>query len=390
MQEKARIAAAIQILDEVYEGRPADKAVSAWGRTHRFAGSKDRRAISAYVYDILRNCWRLNAVAPDGSARGLMLAHVRGEDLAALFDGEGHGPAALSEAEQAWAAADVPALEEAATHNLPDFLFGPLQAQFGDELPAVLAGFEGRAPVDLRVNVLKTTRDDVVASTGGVALELSPHAVRVEGDVNPALLKDGLVEPQDVGSQHVADKVQVEPGQQVVDFCAGGGGKTLAMAAAMQNKGQIYAYDALAGRMKALKKRLERAKVRNAQIHTDYDELKRITEGRAHRVLVDAPCSGTGAWRRNPETRWRLDEATLAKTVALQAEILDKAAPLVKPGGTLTYVTCSFLAVENDAQAQAFLARNKGFEVGEEAPVQLLPHLNDSDGFYIASFRRKD
>ncbi len=388
MQEKARIAAAIEILDEVKEGRPADRAVSAWGRNNRFAGSKDRRAIAGYVYDVLRNCWRLEAQAPHSSGRGLMLAHVRDEDLASLFDGEGHGPTFLSAEEKEWLAAPAPKLDDAAHYNLPPFLADMLKKQYGAELPAVLAGFEGRAPVDLRVNTLKTNRTEMLRETGGEALDLSDTAIRVVVDVDQALLKDGLLEPQDVGSQYVADVVGAKPGDQVIDFCAGGGGKTLAMAGMMNNKGQIYAYDANAQRMKSLKKRADRAKVRNVQIATDLKVLLGEMTAKADKVLVDAPCSGSGAWRRNPETRWRLSNKRLKALTSLQAEILDEAAPLVKKGGTLTYVTCSFISAENEAQTEAFLARNPDFELGEPAPVQLLPHLTDSDGFYIATFKR--
>ena len=342
------------------------------------------------MYDVLRNCWRLAAQAPDGTARGLMLAHLREEDLDTLFDGEGHGPTFLSVDEKAWRDAPQPKLDDAAHYNLPPFLADILKKQYGAELPAVLAGFEGRAPIDLRVNTLKTNRTEMLRETGGEALDLSDTAIRVVVDVDQALLKDGLVEPQDVGSQYVADMVGVKPGDQVVDFCAGGGGKTLAMAGAMNNKGQIYAYDANPQRMKSLKKRADRAKVRNVQIATDLKALTAEMAAKADKVLVDAPCSGAGAWRRNPETRWRLSNKGLKALTSLQAEILDEAAPLVKKGGTLIYVTCSFLAPENEAQTEAFLARNPDFELGEPAPVQLLPHLTDSDGFYIATFKRTE
>ncbi len=387
MTPSARVQAAIEILDAVItaareQGPPADRLVAQWFRDHRFAGSKDKRAIRALVYDAIRAC---GPVPSSGRAALLGLAEER-DDLKALFDGSQYGPAAIGDDESV-----------AAGGIAPEWLEDRLIASGVNEDEAL--SLLERAPLDLRVNNLKSTRDTVNIPVDK-ALTPAPYGLRVENGT-PVEQWDawqrGALEIQDTGSQIACLAVGVAPGDVVIDLCAGGGGKTLALAAAMDNTGTLVAADTDRRRLGQLAPRAERA---GAQIaHTVLLDPGREAEalapwqGKADHVLIDAPCSGTGTWRRNPEARWRLTPKELDRLVALQARLLGIAAALVKPGGHLTYVTCSLLDEEGKRQIAAFLAANPDWTANlpelplgtpHGAGIRLTPHAHATDGFFIA------
>ncbi|GLK76114.1 MFS transporter [Methylopila jiangsuensis] len=429
MTPAAHALAAIEVLDEIAaRPRPAAEALKDWGRSHRFAGSGDRARIASLVYDALRAraslAWRMGG---DGG-RALVLgalAFVRGAEpdaLSASFAETAHAPAPLTEAERA-AIANA-SLDGAPAHvrgDYPEWLDAPLARVFGDERAEEGAALAQRAPLDLRVNALKGDRakaDKALAHLKPSPTPLSPWGLRVplsdDGrgppvQAEPAFLK-GLVEVQDEGSQLAALIAAAGPGLQVVDLCAGAGGKTLALAAAMGNRGQLYAYDADIRRLAPLHERADRAGVRNLQTRAPKGEADVLADlaGRADLVLVDAPCTGTGTWRRNPDAKWRMRPAALELRNAEQDEVLERAAGLVKPGGRLVYVTCSLLSEENEDRVAAFRARHPEFvaapaaeaAVGAGAPalaahanaagdaLLLTPRRAGTDGFFVATLRR--
>lgn len=413
MTPAARVAAAIEIVEEIEQAlRPADDVVRQWGRSHRFAGSKDRRAISTQVYSVLRRRgYYANEVGEQ--PRALVIADlVLGEgkapqEVAALFSGEGHAPPPLSDDEhtliRTLTSADQTGLP---SYDVPAFLLPQLEAAFGDDLDEALAALDRPASLDLRVNTLKTSREDAAAALAAVNIETSPtpHAptgLRVSGNhmiAGTIAFKEGLIEPMDEGSQLAAALVDAKPGMQVMDLCAGGGGKTLAIAAAMQNKGQIYATDTDARRLGNLAPRMKRADARNIQPmkwpqDSNFGELT----GKCDRVLIDVPCSGTGAWRRHPEQKWRVTPEEIEKLTKTQDALLRTASNLVKPGGRLVYVTCSVLPSENEERIDAFLSSNAGFKAvfGESDPapagefgLRLAPHSHGTDGFFVCRLER--
>lgn len=382
MTPAARAQAAIEIVDQVIasarnDGPPADALVSAYFKTRRYAGSKDRRAVRELVFRAVRYI----AEVPE-NGRTAMLA-IAPE----LFDGSPHGPAPIGEGERA-AAAGV----------LPGWLEGELSPLVSEgEWPALLE----RAPLDLRANLLKASRDALLPEWPEAVLTgLSPWGLRLPADTavtsHPAYL-DGRVEVQDEGSQLVALACEARDGERIVDLCAGAGGKALALAAAAPDA-ELIAGDVNRQRLSQLLPRAERA---GAEIATrllnpprEAEELSDL-HGRCDLVLVDAPCSGSGTWRRNPEGRWRLTPERLERLLALQARVLDLAAPLVKPGGRLVYAVCSVLGREGAGQAAAFLSRHSGFEArdipftaGRSDGVGrlLTPRQDGTDGFFIARF----
>lgn len=391
MTPAARVQAAIEVLDLVItaasaNGPPADRIIADWFRPRRFAGSGDRRAVRDLAYRAIRACGPVPA-----SGRAAMLLLARDDpSLAALFDGSRHAPAPIAQDEPAAEAGTAPRWLEA---TLAD------SGIAGAEALALL----DRAPLDLRVNALKAARETIGLPLAGeptVAPEglRFPHGTPVEQwDV----YRNGLIEVQDAGSQLACLAVGAQPGEQVIDLCAGAGGKTLALAAAMQNRGTLIACDTDRARLSRLAPRAERAGA--TMIETLLLNPEREADAladwrdRADAVLVDAPCSGTGTWRRNPEARWRLSEAQLARYVGLQARLLDVAAGLVRPGGRLVYVTCSLLDREGADQAEAFLARHPGWRA--EPPLlaagrprgpglRLTPAHDGTDGFFIARLAR--
>jgi len=427
MTPAARIQAAIEVLDDIdVREAPADRITASYMRARRYIGAKDRRAILARVYDVIRNRealdWWLARAKAEPSARLRLLAYVALDaadgDAAALFTGTGHGPALLSDAERRIAAALAGQTLYAEGQpprvlaNCPEWVARLLARRFGLDFRAEAGALNDEAPFDLRVNLLKTTRERALqklASHGitGEPTRLSPWGIRVPARkpvAGLAAYKNGLIEIQDEGSQIVALLTDARPGQFVVDFCAGGGGKTLALAAMMANKGALAALD-VSARLNAAAPRFARsgAKIISARRITGGDLWLAENAGKADRVLVDAPCTGVGAWRRDPAARFRLTRAELDRLTALQREILDRAARLVRPGGRLVYATCSLLAEENEDQAAWFAETHADFTLlpaaeiwNEPAPVPaegpylvLTPARFGTDGFFAAVFERR-
>ncbi|MGE4431578.1 MAG: RsmB/NOP family class I SAM-dependent RNA methyltransferase [Sphingobium sp.] len=392
MTPSARVQAAIDLLDDIIAaardgGAAADTLIARYFKTRRYAGSKDRRA----VRDLLYRAIRRSAERP-ASGRAAM-AGLASDDagLAALFDGSAHGPAPIVAGEDIAPAALV-----------PGWIIPHLAAPVDEaEQRALLE----RAPLDLRINRLKGQREAVLAAfPDAQTFPAMPDALRLaEGKPveQHAAYRDGLVEIQDIGSQLIAMACAAQPGMAVMDLCAGAGGKTLALAAAMGGQGQLFAADINRDRLARLPERAERAGA--GFIHPlllDPGKESAALAGHAGAmdvVLVDAPCSGTGTWRRNPEARWRLTEQRLARICREQAHILDFAAPLVKPGGRLVYAVCSLIEEEGRAQIDAFLARHSGWTVGRpDLPLGrehgygrlLTPAHDGTDGFFIATLLR--
>jgi len=387
MTPAARVQSAIELLDSVIEaarsgGAPADRLLAEWFRAHRFAGSKDRRAIRELVYSAIRAC---GPVPESGRAAMLRLA-ADDAALAALFDGSNYGPAVRAEGE--------PVAEGGVA---PRWLVDALAASdiAGDEADVLL----GRAPLDIRVNTLKADRDSIDLPAGAERIA-APNGLRLEAGTQVEqwdAWRDGRIEVQDGGSQLACEAVAARSGETAIDLCAGGGGKTLALAAAMANGGALVAADTDRARLSQLGPRAERAGALVAEtvLLDPGKELKALDKwrGKADAVLVDAPCSGTGTWRRNPEARWRLDPAALDRFAATQEHLLDVAAELVKPGGRLVYVVCSLLDAEGADRVGAFLAAHPGWRT--EAPelplgrprghgIRLTPFHDGTDGFFIA------
>jgi 16S rRNA (cytosine967-C5)-methyltransferase len=431
MTPAARISAAIEVLDDVMtRRRPAPDGLKDWGLAHRFAGSGDRAAIAGLVYDALRRRASSSHLMGGEDARAVILGMLRLErhrDLAAiegLCDGSRFAPVPLSEHERSH-------LETASLDGAPPWIAGDypewldphLARVFGDERIAEGAALSSRAPLDLRVNSLKAERDEVAAAMSDLALtptRWSPHGLRIAIGADakgpaihaePAFIK-GLIEVQDEGSQLAALLAGARPGEQVVDLCAGAGGKTLALAAAMANRGQIYATDSDKRRLAPIHDRMARAEARIIQVRTPKGGTDVLADlaGHIDLVLVDAPCTGIGTWRRNPDAKWRVRPGALQVRVTEQATVLDRAVALVRPGGRIAYVTCSLLSEENDDQISAFLARHEDFAVvpplevtaalGERAflfrravlmsdqGLLMTPRRTDTDGFYVSVLAR--
>ncbi|HEX4028081.1 MAG TPA: RsmB/NOP family class I SAM-dependent RNA methyltransferase [Rhizomicrobium sp.] len=413
MTPAARLQMAIEVLDGLAAtAQPTDRFLKAWFRTRRFAGSKDRRAIAEQVFSIQRHRARLGHRLGSEDPRALVLAAVleAGEEVEALFTG-GYGPASLTDAERAAIAASPQPAPAWVLGEYPEWLEPELVRAFGDGLPQAMAALIPRAPADLRVNTLKATRDDVIAAlrADGIAATptpYAPHGIRIAEEVprlfQSSLFESGAFEFQDEAAQIASLLCNAAPDTRVLDLAAGAGGKSLALAAAMQDHGEIIACDVRGEALFELQKRAARAGV--SIIRTLPLEHAR-PEGVFDLVLVDAPCSGTGTWRRQPELRWRLTPARLAELTDIQDGLLDQAAALVRPGGRLIYATCSILQRENQDRAEAFKARRPDFlaldlreswpETGGGDPPPGLsrdfrasPGLTGTDGFYCAGFRR--
>jgi 16S rRNA (cytosine967-C5)-methyltransferase len=440
----ARVAAAIALLDALEaqcfapgaRRRPADAVAADFFRERRYVGGGDRRAVSELAWGVVRQRlrldWHLARIGLAPSPRLLLLAHQLlaspGDDhgrarqaVEALFDGTAYGPPPLDAAERRAAAALAgralvdPAMPEGPRLNLPGWALPALQARFGATLAAEAAAMEREAPVDLRANLLKAdrARAAVALAAEGIAATptpLSPWGLRLPARrpvTGSAAYREGLVEVQDEGSQLIALLADARPGMRVADYCAGAAGKTLAMAATMGNRGKITACDTSAPRLDGAAKRLRRAGVDNAERHliAPGDRWAKRRAGSFDRVLVDAPCTGTGTWRRNPDARLRTQPQDLAELVAVQHDILDRAAELVRPGGRLIYATCSLLPEENEGQMERFLARGTGFAPvplerlwtallpGLAVPcagpwMHLSPAAHGTDGFFCAVLER--
>ena len=376
--------AAIEVLDEVATaarggGAAADTILQRFFSTRRYAGSGDRRGVRELVYGVVRAVGE-----PPTSGRAAMIGWARAErpDLLDLFGGEGHAPAPL-----------VPGEPEAKLGAVPSWIGKMLGHAFGAQSGFEAAALLGRAPLDLRVNLLKANvRDTVAALPPTDSTPHSPFGLRAREAFNveahPAFA-DGWIEVQDEGSQMVALAAGARPGETVIDLCAGAGGKTLAMAATMANRGRLIATDTDRGRFAELGPRCARAGVtivegRLLNVPHEAEALADLN-GRADLVLVDAPCSGSGTWRRNPEARWRLTPQRLVNVTRLQDRLLDIAARLVAPGGRLVYVVCSVLPVEGADRVSAFLARNPRWKTGAlPFAVPLTPLRTGTDGFFMA------
>lgn len=387
MTPAARVQAAIEVLDRIISGDAAEKALTTWARGARYAGSKDRAAVRDHVFDVLR-CWRSCAAlggGDDGRALMLGLLRAQGGDVPAMFSGEGHAPEPLTDTEMA--AGEAP--QGAAALDLPEWLWPLWQSSLGDQAEATALAQRTRADVFLRVNLAAATVDEAttVLAEDGIVTQphpLSPTAMRVVENARRVhqnrAYQDGLVELQDAASQALVDRLPLPEGGRVLDYCAGGGGKSLAMAALC--RAQYYAHDIDVRRMKDLPDRAERAGARVQLLSPT--ELK--AAGQFDLVLCDAPCSGSGSWRRAPEGKWLLSEERLHDLCDIQSEILDKAKDLVAAGGVLAYATCSVLSAENQDQSLKFVSENPDWQQLDQ--VQFLPE-DGGDGFYCAVFKRR-
>src|SRR5438309_4288371 len=432
MTPAARLSAAIELIDTIDAQRvPAAKALKEWGTAHRYAGSGDRAAISGLIWDVLRrrasSAWIMNSDTPRTRLLG-MLKLERGMDadaIANLCHGERFAPEPLSADERA--ALTSRTLDDAPPHiagDYPEWLDPHLANVFGDDRVAEATAMASRAPLDLRVNTLKAKREKVLSSLahlGAQPTQWSPTGLRIDlgADArNPGIHAEedfikGAIEVQDEGSQLAALLSAAKPGEQVIDLCAGAGGKTLALAALMQGKGRLIATDRDKRQLAPIHERLSRAGVHNADVRTPKGEGDTLGDIRASAdlVLIDAPCTGTGTWRRNPDAKWRMRPGALEVRLKDQIEVLDRATALVKPGGRIAYITCSVLPPENGEQVRAFDARHPEFgmaptsqtvtALGDKAeefaaaalqsPEGLLmtPRRTRTDGFFVSVLTRK-
>ncbi len=386
MQIAAQYSAAITILEDVLNGAPAERALLSWSRNSRFAGSKDRAAIRDIVFDCLRKKQSYGAQF-SSTPRGLILARAYEAGDISLFDGQGFSPAAPSEDEMLNIQAGVVYNNIAQELDFPEFLIEELTAQYGDDLRPIMNGMRDRAPVDLRVNILKTHKEEAVALLARDhifvdELDICQTALRIK--LNPRKLAQsrafnyGYVELQDVSSQIVAQMAEAKPDMDVLDYCAGGGGKTLALGMDMAGRGRIDAWDISAARMKEIPERASRSGL-------NVNVLKKHPSAQYDLVFVDAPCSGSGAWRRSPDAKWRLNKERLNELCELQLEVLSKAAKHVKKDGRLLYATCSLLQCENRAIVDQFLQKTAGYKFENDRHFS---PLTAGDGFYGAVLTR--
>jgi 16S rRNA (cytosine967-C5)-methyltransferase len=409
MTPSARLQMAIEILGGLDQTtQPVDRFLKGWFRSRRFAGSKDRRAIAERVFAILRRRAHLAHRLASENPRALAIASLleEGQDVGALFGG-GYGPAPLTDAERIAIAAVPPPAPSWVEGEYPSWLEAELTRAFGEQVFPEMAAFIGRAPTDIRVNSLKAERDAIIAALSGdgiacAPVPYAPFGIRIEGEAGnlsqSALFESGAFEFQDEAAQIAAGLADAKPGMRVLDLAAGAGGKSLAMAGAMQNRGEIVACDIRGEALFELQNRAARAGVTIIQtLPLEHAQ----PSGQFDLVFLDAPCSGTGTWRRQPELRWRLTPARLAELAALQDRLLDQAAALVRPGGRLIYATCSILPLENQDRLAAFHLRHPGFaglNLAENWPGNLPPGLGrdfhasplrtGTDGFYCAGLGR--
>ncbi len=394
MTPTARLAAAASILDTLDPARPVEQQLKSWARANRYAGSKDRRAIADRVYTVLRRRRTCAAQGGGDTGRALVLGSLAIADglipaaIAELCTG-GYGLAPLSKDERTSLDSAPSYPSDAARLDWPDWLWEEAQSAFGMDTERELDALRLRAPIDLRVNTLKATIEQAsesIRESGFNPEQVGPLALRLDPGAPVFRMQaylDGLVELQDAGSQIIAAATGAKPGEMVLDFCAGAGGKTLALAADMQNRGKLIAHDINSVRMAGLSDRAIRAgatcitQMPTHALHENCD-----------RVLVDAPCSGSGSWRRDPAGKWALTAEKLNDLTTMQDDALDNAARHVRPGGTLTYATCSILRPENEARVAAFLTRHAGYSLLAEH--RLHPARNACDGFYSAILQRDD
>ncbi len=433
MRESGKLTAAMEILKDFTSRRvPIKTAIADWGRQNRYAGAKDRAWIAGLCLDALRRRPSLAAQMFDDSPRALVLGALHFiwntplDTLGEWAGEEPHGPGSLTEEEQSHLASNN-TLEKAAQSDMPDWVMPMLVRAFGDEVKAEARAFGHRASVDLRLNTLKSQPEKTLSALKSVKARSVPilrTAAQIKAPdpakkapavtVIPAFNK-GWVEVQDLGSQIVTAAAGDIKGAQVLDYCAGGGGKTLALSALMNNTGQLYAYDRDARRLKPLYHRAKRAGVRNVQICNPVDGgVPNDMEGKMDVVFVDAPCTGSGTWRRHPDTKWRLTAQQLDRRLSEQDTVLTEAAPFVRPGGHLVYVTCSVFMEENEDRLALFLDTHKNFRlcpalpmmeksgivteagmaalrpcVTNEGSLRLSPARIGTDGFFVAVLERR-
>lgn len=427
MRTGGRLAAAIEVLDDIERRhRPAADALRDWGLSHRFAGAGDRAAIGNIVYDALRRRrsagWLLDSDTPRALGFGALLLewNLTPQALNEMLDGDRFGPELLGADElRAIAARSAVEAPSAIRADCPDWCAPLLAENFGDDWVTEGAALAARPPLDLRVNTLKADRARVMVELGethAAPTALAPNGIRIppiDGSgrhpnvqAEPAFQK-GWFEVQDEGSQIVSELAGAEAGMQVLDFCAGAGGKTLALSAIMENRGQIFAHDAEKARLAPIFDRMRRSENRNVQVVSRTSDLAALT-AQMDIVLVDAPCTGSGTWRRRPDAKWRLTERQLEARIAEQAAILATAKEFVKPGGRLVYITCSVFSAENGAQLAAFAAANEDFSpidhqalwldlfprreslvrIHPGGGITLSPARTGTDGFFFGSMRR--
>ena len=412
MTPAARLQAAIEILEGLNAtALPADRFIRDWFRTRRYAGSKDRAAVAERVHDVFRHrgsyAWHMQSESP----RALVIASVLkdGDDIDALFTGSGYGPAALTDDERS--AVDTPPGGDApfhARHEFPKFLEAELTRSLGDSLAVEMDAMLTRAPVDLRVNTLKASYGSVLERLHDDGIEAgatpyAPHGIRIASQDGLSILRrhpafeQGLYEFQDEAAQIAVALAEAKPGHRVLDFAAGAGGKALALAAEMQNLGEIVAHDIDPGRLHQIAPRAERAGVTIIRATGG-----NLPGGRFDLVFIDAPCSGSGTWRRQPEQKWRLTKTRLDELLAIQDTLLDEGAERVRAGGRIVYATCSLLRVENEDRIEAFRARHPDFavvradDIWQGAPppglaefFRATPATTGTDGFFAAILQRK-
>jgi 16S rRNA (cytosine967-C5)-methyltransferase len=423
MRDGGRLAAAIEILTEIEtRHRPVRLALKSWGESARYAGAKDRAGVSGLVLDVLRRkrslAWQMGDESPKAAALAVLHLHWDWpiERVAEAAADEVHGPGALTDAERQALIQprDLTEAPASVRGDYPEWLEASFARVFGDDRAAEGAELSRRAPTDLRVNLLKTDPPRALKALTAMNAEppgLMPNALRVAApaaeargapvEAVPQFLK-GWFEIQDLGSQVAAASAGDVKGKQVLDLCAGGGGKTLALASAMGNTGQIYAFDSDARRLTDTIRRGDRAGVRNLQIRTPLNpEPLKGLEARMDVVFIDAPCSGTGSWRRHPDTNWKLTQDTLDRRLADQDQVLREGAAFVKPGGRMIYVTCSVLPEEDEDRVAAFLATHPEFArtsattdpellqfMTPDGDLRLTPRTSGTDGFYVAVLQK--
>ena len=426
MRLAGRVAAAIEILYEVLDRyRPASESLKDWGKAHRFAGSTDRHAVGTLVYDALRS---KNSSAQRGggdTARAIILGALVNQwrmsvgEIAALAE-EKHGPGALSARELAVLTADNKVSALHVSGDFPEWLTPTFSDLFGANAASEGAALAKRAPIDLRVNTLKTDREKLLAALqgfGAVAGPWVPTSIRIaapgHGEKHLSIEAEpshgmGWFEVQDSASQIAAQLSGVQPGETVADICAGAGGKTLALASFMQNKGRIFAHDQDRRRLRPIFERMLRSGADCIEVLSADNGSGLDAVGGIDCVVVDTPCTGSGAWRRKPDSKWKLTPKLLEQRTADQRDVLKRGAALVKPGGRLVYITCSILPQENTDQVKAFLSANRNYNVipytaqwsrhiggnmprsadGNAETLLLTPHQHDVDGFFVAVLRR--
>jgi len=386
MTPAARCAAAIEILDRVMAGAPAERELTGWARGNRFAGSKDRAAIRDLTFDCLRNLRSYAHLSGLPDARGVLIGRMiaNGDDISGIFNGVGYGPDALTSEEKEISERTKPDMPRAVSLNLPDWL----EAEFnGDDDYSLLLD---RAPIDLRVNLKKASLKSAAASLAKEGIETDPvdiakTALRVRGQTRKipqsAAYLNGSIELQDAGSQALVEALDIPRDGAVLDYCAGGGGKTLAMAALATGKTTFDAYDLDAGRLEGLKDRASRAGAKIRLLNSD----PVLADKRYDLVVLDVPCSGSGSWRRGPDAKWKITPERLEELTDIQAGILNNAADLVNTTGAIAYMTCSVFERENTSQIDRFLSENAGWRVIKRRDFRL---AGGSDGFFLTVLER--